>query len=40
MLEHPHFDSHSIQARICLAVAIIGGTMLVAVAITSVYFTP
>ncbi|TWB53805.1 hypothetical protein [Bradyrhizobium sacchari] len=38
MIEHPHFDAYSIPARICLAVAIVGGAALVAMAILSVYF--
>jgi hypothetical protein len=38
MIESPHFDSCSIQARICLGVATFGAARLVAVAMTSVYF--
>jgi len=32
------YDVYSIPARICLAVAVGGGSVLVAIAITSVYF--
>jgi hypothetical protein len=37
MTDLPHFDSYSIPARICLGVAIFGGAVLVAMAITSIY---
>lgn len=38
MIKHPRFDTYSIPARICLVVAVVGGSVLVAMAITSVYF--
>ncbi|MCP1729183.1 hypothetical protein ABIF38_008504 [Bradyrhizobium japonicum] len=31
MLEQPHFDPYSIPARVCLAIAIFGGSLLIAV---------
>lgn len=34
----PHFDTYSIPARICFAVAMSGGALLLAVAIASTYF--
>jgi hypothetical protein len=35
MIEQPHFDSYSIQARICFGIAIFG---VVLFALTSTYF--
>lgn len=37
-MEQPHFDPYSVPARICLAVAVVGGAALIAVAIMSIYF--
>ncbi|MCS3447363.1 MULTISPECIES: hypothetical protein [Bradyrhizobium] len=31
MLEQPHFDPYSIPARVCFAIAIFGGSLLIAV---------
>lgn len=31
MLDQPHFDSYSIPARVCLGIAIFGGSTLIAV---------
>ncbi|MGY3581424.1 hypothetical protein ACVIGB_000506 [Bradyrhizobium sp. USDA 4341] len=36
MIERPHFDSYSIPARICLAIAV--GSALVAMVIAVIYF--
>lgn len=38
MIEQPHFDPYSILARICFAVAVVGGVALIAVAIMSICF--
>ncbi|WP_256469313.1 hypothetical protein [Bradyrhizobium sp. 141] len=38
MIREPHFDTYSIPARVCFAIAMAGGAFLIAVAITSVYF--
>ena len=38
MIEQPHFDSYSIQGRICFAIAVGGVAFLVAMAITGIYF--
>ncbi len=38
MIREPHFDSYSIPARVCFAIAVFGGALLIAVAVTSVYF--
>lgn len=38
MIREPHFDTYSIPARICFAIAVGGGALLLAVAVTSVYF--
>lgn len=38
MTREPHFDTYSIPARICFAIAMLGGAMLLALAITSIYF--
>lgn len=38
MIREPHFDTYSIPARICFAVAMSGGALLLAVAIASTYF--
>jgi hypothetical protein len=35
MVDQPHFDLSSIQARICFGIAIFGGALL---ALTGVYF--
>jgi len=37
-LIEPHVDLYSIPARICLGISIAGGVLLVAVAVTSIYF--
>jgi hypothetical protein len=34
MIEHPHLDSHSIPARICLYIAIFSAALLVATMLT------
>jgi len=36
--QHYHFDLYSIPARICLGIAICGGALLAAVAVTGIYF--
>lgn len=38
IIREPHFDTYSIPARICFAIAVVGGAVLLAVAITSIYF--
>ncbi|WP_407169801.1 hypothetical protein [Bradyrhizobium sp. ORS 111] len=38
MIEQPRFESYSIPARVCLAIAVAGGVVLVAMAIAGVYF--
>jgi hypothetical protein len=38
MIDQPHFGSYSIPGRICLGIAIAGGALLVAAAITTIYF--
>jgi len=40
VIKQPHFDPYSIPARICfaVAVAVVGGVALIAVAIMSIYF--
>ncbi|SCB55266.1 hypothetical protein GA0061098_103761 [Bradyrhizobium shewense] len=38
MLREPHFDTYSIPARVCFAIAMFGGALLIAVAVTSIYF--
>jgi hypothetical protein len=38
MVDNPHFDTYSIAARICLAIASLGGVLLIATAVTSLYF--
>ncbi|WP_276575445.1 hypothetical protein [Bradyrhizobium monzae] len=38
MIRERHFDTYSIPARICFAIALGGGALLLAVAITSIYF--
>lgn len=38
MIREPHFDTYSIPARVCFAIAAVGGAMLLAVAIASIYF--
>lgn len=38
MVDRPYSDTYSIAARICLAVASLGGVLLVATAMTSLYF--
>jgi hypothetical protein len=34
MLERPHIESYSIQARICLGIAVLGAAVLLAVMLT------
>lgn len=31
MIEQPHLDSYSVPARVCLGIAVFGGTLLIAV---------
>ena len=31
MIEQPHLDAYSIPARVCLGIALFGGTLLIAV---------
>lgn len=38
MIREPKVDTYSIPARICFAIAVVGGAVLLAVAITSIYF--
>jgi len=38
VIEQPRLDPYSIPARICFAVAVVGGVALIAVAIMSIYF--
>jgi len=38
VIKQHHFDPYSVPARICLAVAVVGGAALIAVAIMSIYF--
>lgn len=38
MIREPHFDTYSIPGRICFVIAMFGGALLIAVAVTSVYF--
>lgn len=38
MIREPQFDTYSIPARICFGIAMLGGSALLAVAITSIYF--
>lgn len=37
MIGQPHFNSYSIQARICLGIAIFGAALLVAALLASTY---
>jgi hypothetical protein len=37
VIKQPHFDPYSVPARICFAVAVVGGALLIAVAIVSIY---
>ncbi|MGY4171726.1 hypothetical protein ACVIHH_003744 [Bradyrhizobium sp. USDA 4518] len=34
MIDQPHFDPYSIPARVCLGIAIFGGSVLIAVMLT------
>lgn len=38
MIREPQFDTYSIPARFCFGIAMLGGAVLLAVAITSIYF--
>ncbi len=38
MIREPHFHTYSIPARVCFAIAMFGGALLVAIAMTSIYF--
>lgn len=38
IIREPHFDTYSILARVCFAIALVGGALLIAVAATSIYF--
>lgn len=38
IIREPHFDTYSIPARVCFAIAMVGGALLIAVAVTSIYF--
>ncbi|MGY8706641.1 hypothetical protein RAD16_12955 [Bradyrhizobium sp. 18BD] len=33
MIEHPHLDTYSIPARICLVIAVVGGAALIAMGV-------
>lgn len=38
IIREPHFDTYSIPARVCFAIALVGGAVLIAVAATNIYF--
>jgi hypothetical protein len=38
MIDHPHFDSYSIPARVCFGVAVGGGISLAVLAFMGIYF--
>jgi len=38
IIREPHFDTYSIPARVCFAIAMVGGSLLIALAVTSIYF--
>jgi len=38
IIREPHFDTYSIPARVCFAIALVGGALLVALVATSIYF--
>lgn len=38
IIREPHFDTYSIPARVCFAIALVGGALLIALAVTSIYF--
>lgn len=38
MIIRPHFETYSIPARVCFAIALVGGALLVALVVTNIYF--
>lgn len=38
IIREPHIDTYSIPARVCFAVALVGGALLIVLAVTSIYF--